>query len=420
MGEKGTNCASQLSALSSQLSALRSEIALLGRLLLQVPTSGYWVPALISFRNFPRSVRKSYPLLVGAPPNKPTPDYEIQPSSDYGTLGPNSDVKMDQSGSTVSSEGPTTSTRPGLSFKLADSTTAPRPTPPSPQSIQAIRIVSLIMGATLALAIGLNSVMRTRRAENELMNARYSRGSASARRSSPRYDAAAQKEAEQLLARVARNDSTAIVEVQSRSAAWRGRIQLTPQLTSLITAGLNANDLPARAATIQADLAAMNVAEDESSVDRLASQAESPDHATRIWAIWTLGLLANRGLETEHIVSLLTAHLSDNDIESRHWAAEALSYTGSDASIPPLLKAMHDDPSPLVRERAACGLAESGMLTKEQRRTTIPTLLAYTDDSTLDSATHAWTYHALRDITAQRLPDDSAAWRRWYENEGKR
>ncbi len=117
---------------------------------------------------------------------------------------------------------------------------------------------------------------------------------------------------------------------------------------------------------------------------------------------------------------MLTAHLSDSEVESRHWAAEALSYTGADASIPLLLKAMHDDPSPLVRERAACGLAQSGMLTSEQRRTTIPTLLAYAEDTKLDAATHAWTYHALRDITAQNLPDDSSAWKKWYENQGQR
>ncbi len=351
---------------------------------------------------------------MDAPPNSPTPDYEIKPSSDYGSLGPGSDVKMDKGSETNAPP----STRPGFSFKLGVPSGAPRTTmPPSQQSIQAVRIVAIVAGATMALSIGVyNSMMRTRRAENEMTTVRSSRTSSGSRRYSPPHDPAAQKEAEQLLARVARNDSTAIEQVQSRSAGWRGRIQLTPQLTSLVTAGLNANDLHARAATIEADLAAMNVAEDSSSVDRLAGQAESPDHATRIWAIWTLGLLANRGIQTDHIVSLLTAHLSDTEVESRHWAAEALSYTGADASIPPLLKAMHDDPSPLVRERAACGLAQSGMLSDEQRRTAIPTLLAYAEDAKLDAATHAWTYHALRDITAQHLPDDSAAWRRWYDS----
>jgi hypothetical protein len=56
------------------------------------------------------------------------------------------------------------------------------------------------------------------------------------------------------------------------------------------------------------------------------------------------------------------------------------------------------------------------MLTNPQRRTTIPTLLTYADDPSLDAQTHAWTYHALRDITAQHLPDDAGAWRNWYSS----
>jgi HEAT repeat protein len=75
---------------------------------------------------------------------------------------------------------------------------------------------------------------------------------------------------------------------------------------------------------------------------------------------------------------------------------------------------MHDDPSPLVRERAACSLAQSGMLTQEQRRTAVPQLLNDTDDPALDAQTHAWAFQALTDITGQRLPNDSAAWRSWY------
>ena len=169
-----------------------------------------------------------------------------------------------------------------------------------------------------------------------------------------------------------------------------------------------------RAATIQLDLAAMNVGQDAASVDRLVAQADSSDHATRIWAIWTLGLVGNRSQQRERITDLLIAHLADSDVDSRHWAVEALSYVGTDDTIPSLLKTMHDDPAPAVRERAACALAESGMFTNQQRRTAVPTLLSYAEDPSLDVATHAWTYHALRDITAQHLPDDAGAWRKWY------
>lgn len=268
-------------------------------------------------------------------------------------------------------------------------------------------VVLAMAGALLALGLFVTtqSLTNVRRAQNEVRTTS----------SRLKYDSAAQKEAEQLLERAARSDMAATRQMEERAAGWHGRIQLTPQLTSLIGAGLNAKDLDVRAATIRVDLAAMNVSEDASSVNRLASQADSRDHATRIWALWTLGLLASRGIETNRITGMLTAHLSDPDVDARRWAVEGLAYAATDATISPLLKAMRDDPAPQVRESAARCLAQCGMLTGEQRRTAIPTLLLYVDDASLDAATHAWAYHALRDITAQNLPDDSVAWRRWYE-----
>jgi hypothetical protein len=146
----------------------------------------------------------------------------------------------------------------------------------------------------------------------------------------------------------------------------------------------------------------------------LLKTAESPNHQQKIWALWALGLMGNRGVETDRVVGVLTDHLKDADADSRRWAVEALALTGSDLSIDPLLKTMHDDPSPTVRERAACSLAESGLFTEQQRMTAVPQLLNDTDDATLDVQTHAWAFHALSDITHQHLPNDPAAWRNWY------
>jgi HEAT repeat protein len=112
----------------------------------------------------------------------------------------------------------------------------------------------------------------------------------------------------------------------------------------------------------------------------------------------------------------LTAHLNDADEDSRRWAVEGLALAGSPQAIAPLLKIMHDDPSASVRGRAACSLAESGMFTREQRLIAVPQLLSYTDDPALDAQTHAWAFQALGDITRQRLPNDSTAWRSWYES----
>jgi hypothetical protein len=74
----------------------------------------------------------------------------------------------------------------------------------------------------------------------------------------------------------------------------------------------------------------------------------------------------------------------------------------------------NDEPNPGIREQAACGLAQSGMLSEKQRRTEVPTLLDFTEDPALDLTTREWVFQALRDITGQNLPHDPTAWRNWY------
>ena len=71
----------------------------------------------------------------------------------------------------------------------------------------------------------------------------------------------------------------------------------------------------------------------------------------------------------------------------------------------------------MIRERAACGLAQSGMLNREQRLTAVPRLLDYASDGSLDDQTHTGVFQALRDITGQTLPHDLAAWRQWYDSQ---
>jgi hypothetical protein len=49
----------------------------------------------------------------------------------------------------------------------------------------------------------------------------------------------------------------------------------------------------------------------------------------------------------------------------------------ADATIQPLLDIFRNDSSANIRERAACGLAQSGMLQQSQRMNAIPALLTY-------------------------------------------
>jgi HEAT repeat protein len=166
------------------------------------------------------------------------------------------------------------------------------------------------------------------------------------------------------------------------------------------------------------DLAALNIAKTPAAVEQLVAQADSSNHTEQIWALWTLGLLGNRGVEQERVTQALVGHLHHSDPEVRHWAVEGLAYLGTDQTIEPLLQVLHDDASPMVRERAACSLAQSGMLNETQRRSAIPRLLDFSDDPALDATTRIWVFHALRDITGQKFPDDPAAWRTWYNSQG--
>ena len=232
-----------------------------------------------------------------------------------------------------------------------------------------------------------------------------------------------QKQAEILLERVVTSSDEAAdqskSEIQAHIQGWRGKLKMDKQLGELTTVALNSNDRSVRASAIEVQLAAYGLTKSESSVDAVVRQADSSDHAQKIWALWTLGLLGNRGIETDRVVHVLTAQLTNSgrhsDEDSRRWAVEGLALVGTTSTVVPLLHAVHDDPSPIVRERAACSLAESGMLTHDQRLAAVPQLINYSDDPALDAQTHAWAFQALADITKQRLPNDTAVWRSWYQ-----
>ena len=323
---------------------------------------------------------------------KPTPvvDPRLQPTPDYGTLGPGSDI---------SSGGPDARQRPRTNSPFA-------------------LVFAIAMGVLLAILT--TSVGSAHSAWSRF--AHFFRGDAvSAARvratSSSQLDRLKpQKQAEALLELAVGRSDGAVDQISSRVDGWQGKLKWDSQMATLTSAALNSSDMRVRESGIEVELAAYGLSKNSASLDYLLKSAESPDHAQKIWALWALGLMGNRGVETAQVVQVLTAHLKDSDEDSRHWAVEGLALVGTSETIPLLLTTMHDDASPRVREEAACALAQSGMFTHEQRMSAVPQLLNYTDDPSLDAQTHAWAFQALTDITGQRLPSDSAAWRSWYEN----
>ena len=227
-----------------------------------------------------------------------------------------------------------------------------------------------------------------------------------------------QKQAERLLERSINHYDGALDLLDRDVQNWYGQLELQGQLTSLITTALNSNDLRVRSAAIEVELAGYNLPKRSESVEALLARIESEPSA-RPWALWMLGLLGNRGVETYHAFTVLMDHRHDPEEQTRYWAVEGLSMLGIDETIAPLLDSFRTDPSPLVRERGGCGLAQSGMLTREQRLRAVPDLLQMMDDKTLDATTRGWVFQALRDITGATIASDPAAWRDWWSHHAR-
>jgi len=224
-----------------------------------------------------------------------------------------------------------------------------------------------------------------------------------------------QAQAELLLERAINHYAGANEQIAARVAGWHGGITLDGRLNQLFMTAINSSDLTVRVAGIEVDIVGRGLTKSTATVDRLEPLARTGEQGVRVNALWDLALVGNRGVERERVFDILMASIHDENQNVRYWAVEGLSYLAADASIEPLLDMFRDDPLPSIRERAACGLAQSGMFSAEQRRRAIPRLLEYADDPSFDDQTHGWVFQALRDITGQSLPHDSAAWRDWYQ-----
>ena len=229
-----------------------------------------------------------------------------------------------------------------------------------------------------------------------------------------------QGQAELLLERSINHFRGANEQIAARAQRWRGSITSTPRLENLFVTAINSDDLKVRVAGIEVNIAARNLEKTSTAVDRLEPVARSGEQGQRANALWNLGLLGNRGVQPQRVAEILLSSLHDDNENVRYWAVEGLAYLGTDASIAPLLDVFHDDRSATIRERAACGLAQSGMLNEKQRRTAIPRLLEYAEDFGLDPQTRSWVFQALRDITGQTMPPDPDVWRAWYRSTGGR
>jgi len=229
-----------------------------------------------------------------------------------------------------------------------------------------------------------------------------------------RVNSPIQAEAEGLLNRLGTGDAEAGDQVLAQSAEWTGRTHRTPNSEQMITAALNSTDLHVRAAAVQAQLALDGVPQNEAGIEQMKQVVGNPQQ--RDWALWTLGALANRGVDPDRIAQIIETYLGDPDARVRATAVDALSLVATEETIAMLLDRFRNDSSPMVQERAACDLAEAGMYTHAQRMIAASNLVGWVDDSLLSAQQRAWTVQALGDISGKRLGNDASAWRDWYVN----
>src|SRR5215469_9079874 len=202
---------------------------------------------------------------------------------------------------------------------------------------------------------------------------------------------APQQQAEELIQAAINHDTGATAMIMEKLDIWKGHLERTKKWETLEQIALYSNDLRVRAAAIEVDLLTYNLEKDPVWVDRLIESGEKVP-GNRPFDSWVLGMLANRGIETQRVHDKLRDWMHDPDQQTRFWAVEGTALIGSDDTIPELLEVLHSDASLDVRERGGCSLAKSGMLTREQRMQAVPGLIEIAADPAAGATTQGWAF----------------------------
>jgi HEAT repeat protein len=227
-----------------------------------------------------------------------------------------------------------------------------------------------------------------------------------------------QQQAERLVERAVNHYAGALELIDRYIESWYGQLDLQGRLSGSLNTAMNSNDLRVRGAALDIYLAGYSLSKRSETAETLIRQIQD-EPASRPWALFMLGALGNRGIETYRAFTTLMDYRHDPNEQTRFWAIEGLAALGIDETLAPLLDTFRTDPSPAIRERGACSLAQSGMLTREQRLRAVPELLRMMDDPTLDATTRTWVFQALRDITGTGIGPDPATWRNWWSQHGQ-
>lgn len=225
----------------------------------------------------------------------------------------------------------------------------------------------------------------------------------------------AQDQAERLLERAINHYKGAAEEIAKRADGWTGQLRSTSKLETMTSTAYFASDLRVRAVALEIWLAQYGFHKTPETVDELIRSLAAASER-KYFLLSNLGILGNRGIEQERVFNTIMLYVNDPEPSTRSGAINALGLLGSENTIAPLLDVLHNDSSHDLRERAACNLADSGLLSRELRRKAVPELIRFGQDPNLDATTRKWVFQALREITQQNFGDDPSQWAGWYHS----
>lgn len=227
-------------------------------------------------------------------------------------------------------------------------------------------------------------------------------------------DLAIQADAERPLERLSRGDLDAADQIMVQAPNWTGKTRRTPIANQFLEIAINSREPRIREAALPALLAIDGVPQNETGLAMLTNAVGNPRQ--RVWALVSLGALGRRGVDPVQSAKIIESYLGDPNVNAQSGAVGGLQLLATDETIPMLLDRFRNDPSPLVQERAICGLSYSGMYTHAQRMTAARSLVGWLNDSLRTVQQRTWTVQALQVITGAALGSDSAAWRKWWSH----
>jgi hypothetical protein len=226
-----------------------------------------------------------------------------------------------------------------------------------------------------------------------------------------------QVQAEELLDQAIRHDTRALDLFEQNIGGWHD-LQRTANMNELERRSQFSSDLRVRYANADLNLAINGVPKTDASAAALIAQAQA-DPAHRAYSVYTMGMLAGRGVGYDRIYPVLVDYAkNDPNPQVRQWAVEGMRYLGTDEALDQLFDSFTHDSSNAVRDRAGCNVSDCGNFKRTQRLRMVPKLIELAADPQITPQMRNWTFLALHEITDAALPADPSAWRDWYAQHG--